>query len=206
MAVVVMMGNLLAQDAEARRIYAENMASGLFFGAALVTNSLLARAIGSFFLGLRSPPNANPALPGRGRGPDLAFDAPPSLARVMTVDTSPWERLGTSANAAFFEIEPGVLAVVPRENAVDDEHTAKESIRIQHDYVLRRKHQAGVIVFLEPVVEQDAGARRVYRSLPDPALLTCFALITGRGICACSWVHFSGAFAASMSNSTFFNL
>ncbi len=52
---VVVMSNLLSQDAEARRIYRDLAENGLYFGAALVVDSLLSRALGSFFMGLSKP-------------------------------------------------------------------------------------------------------------------------------------------------------
>ncbi len=51
---VVIMANMLSQDAEARRAYAE-ADPRLAFGAALVVESLLSRALGSFFIGLSRP-------------------------------------------------------------------------------------------------------------------------------------------------------
>lgn len=51
---VVLMVNMLAQDAEARRAYAE-IDPKLFYGAALVVESALSRALGSFFIGLSRP-------------------------------------------------------------------------------------------------------------------------------------------------------
>jgi hypothetical protein len=54
--VVVVMSNLLSQDAESRRIYQEGMNPQLFFGTALVVGNPLSRAIGSFFMGLSKPP------------------------------------------------------------------------------------------------------------------------------------------------------
>ena len=53
--MVVVISNLLTQDAECRRIYSEAMLPELFYGNALVVNSLLTRAIGSFFIGLSKP-------------------------------------------------------------------------------------------------------------------------------------------------------
>jgi hypothetical protein len=55
-AVIVGLGSLTSQDAEARRIYATGMKPGVFFAAALVVTNPLSRAIGSFFLGLSRPP------------------------------------------------------------------------------------------------------------------------------------------------------
>lgn len=51
---VVIMSNMLAQSAEARRAYQE-MDPRLFFAGALVVESALSRALGSFFVGLTRP-------------------------------------------------------------------------------------------------------------------------------------------------------
>ena len=51
---VVIMSNMLSQEAEARRAYGE-IDPRLFFGAALVVESALSRALGSFFVGLSRP-------------------------------------------------------------------------------------------------------------------------------------------------------
>jgi hypothetical protein len=55
-AVIVLLGSLTSQDAEARRIYAAGMQPGRFYAASLVVTNPLSRAIGSFFLGLSRPP------------------------------------------------------------------------------------------------------------------------------------------------------
>jgi hypothetical protein len=54
-AVVVVIDSLTSQDAEARRIYASGMQPTFFYAAALIVTNPLARAIGSFFLGLTRP-------------------------------------------------------------------------------------------------------------------------------------------------------
>ena len=51
---VVIMANLLSQDAEARRAYQE-WDTALFFAGGLVVENALSRALGSFFLGLSHP-------------------------------------------------------------------------------------------------------------------------------------------------------
>ncbi len=53
--IVVIMSNLLSQDAETRRIYREVGENGHFFGVALVVDSPLSRALASFFIGLHKP-------------------------------------------------------------------------------------------------------------------------------------------------------
>ena len=52
--LVVYMSSLLSQDPAARKVYA-SMDASLFTGSALVVANPLARAIGSFFLGLSRP-------------------------------------------------------------------------------------------------------------------------------------------------------
>jgi hypothetical protein len=52
---LVIMSNVLSQDAETRKIYNEMTVSGLFFGTALVVNNPLSRAIASFAIGLSKP-------------------------------------------------------------------------------------------------------------------------------------------------------
>lgn len=55
-AVVVVMTNLLSQDAATRKVYAEGMTPERFFAVALVVTSSLSRAMASFFMGLSRPP------------------------------------------------------------------------------------------------------------------------------------------------------
>jgi hypothetical protein len=52
---LVIMSNVLSQDAETRRIYNEMTLSGQFFGTALIVNNPLSRAIASFAIGLSKP-------------------------------------------------------------------------------------------------------------------------------------------------------
>jgi hypothetical protein len=51
---LVVMSNMLSQDAEARRAYA-TLDPGLLYGGALVVGNALSRALGSFFVGLNRP-------------------------------------------------------------------------------------------------------------------------------------------------------
>ena len=52
---LVIMSNVLSQDAETRRIYNEMTVSGQFFGTALIVNNPLSRAVASFAIGLSKP-------------------------------------------------------------------------------------------------------------------------------------------------------
>ena len=53
--VIVVLDSLTSQDSEARRIYAAGMQPALFYAVSLIVTNPLARAIGSFFLGLTRP-------------------------------------------------------------------------------------------------------------------------------------------------------
>lgn len=95
----------------------------------------------------------------------------------MTPDTSAWSAIGQSGNADFYEVEAGVLAVVPFDGTADTAETAAESIRIQLDHLRARGSRAGTVVFMDAVASQSSGARDVYRNAPDPRFQTCFALV-----------------------------
>jgi hypothetical protein len=81
--VIVVLDSLTSQDSEARRIYAGGMQPTLFYAVALIVTNPLARAIGSFFLGL-----TRPAVPTRlfqtveDAGAWLATQRPASTLRV----------------------------------------------------------------------------------------------------------------------------
>lgn len=97
----------------------------------------------------------------------------------MNVDVGAWTKFGATANAEFYEIEPDILAVVPVEGCVDNAETARASVQTQLAHLRARGQRAGVVVFMDRILDQDAAARAVYRDLPDPAFQTCFALVGG---------------------------
>jgi hypothetical protein len=97
---------------------------------------------------------------------------------MITIDTSAWSPIGRSANADFFEIEPGVLAVIPFDGSSDTADTAADSIRIQLAHLRSSGRRAGTVVFMDNVGSQNAGAREVYRTDPDPTFQTAFALVS----------------------------
>ncbi len=98
---------------------------------------------------------------------------------MPTIESAGWVKIGQSTNADFFEVEARVLAVVPFDRCDDNEQTARESIRIQLEYLRARKKRAGVLVFMDRILTQSAAAREVYRVEPDPAFQSCFALVGG---------------------------
>jgi hypothetical protein len=98
---------------------------------------------------------------------------------AVAIDTSRWRKFGESSNAEFFEVEPRILAVVPFDGCDDNESTAGESVRIQLELLRARGTRAAVLVFMDRIASQDAGAREVYSTAPDPAFQSCFALVGG---------------------------
>jgi hypothetical protein len=97
----------------------------------------------------------------------------------MTIDMKNWTKFGQTVNADFYEVSPGILAVVPFNGAVDDETTAKASLQTQLEYLRPKNRKAAVVILMDNIVHQTAGARAVYRDMADPAYQTCFALVGG---------------------------
>jgi hypothetical protein len=101
------------------------------------------------------------------------------MSETVSVEVSGWTKIGSSANAEFYEVEPQVLVVVPHDGTADNAETARASVQVQLEHLRRHGRRAGVIVMMDRVTEQDSGARTVYREAPDPAFQACFALVGG---------------------------
>lgn len=97
----------------------------------------------------------------------------------MTVpDTSSWTHVGDAGNSRYYAVAEGILAAVPREGSVDDLSTARANATFQNDY-FRQRGPGVVLIFFDRMSSQDKDARRVYQSVPDPALMLASALIGG---------------------------
>lgn len=88
-----------------------------------------------------------------------------------------WKHLGSTTNAEFYEIEVDILAVVPHQDSTDDEDTARQSIAFQDRHWQRVGRRGAAVVFMDPVLEQNAGARAVYANETSETLTTCYALV-----------------------------
>lgn len=97
---------------------------------------------------------------------------------MTTPDVSRWKPLGPTHNADMYEVEPGILAVVPHEGCVDTAETASENFAFQQRHWEEAGRSGGVLIFMDLIRDQHAGARRVY-SAPSRGLITGFALIGG---------------------------
>lgn len=89
-----------------------------------------------------------------------------------------WNHLGSTSNAEFYEMEPNLLAVVPHQDTRDDASTARESIAFQDRHWNAVGRRGAVVVFMDPVLEQDGGAREVYAKETHDTLTTCYALVS----------------------------
>jgi len=97
----------------------------------------------------------------------------------MPVDMKNWAKFGQTSNADFYQIDDDTLAVVPFDGCTDDEVTATASVETQLKYLREKKMKAACIIFMDGVAQQTAGARTVYRELPDPEYQVCYALVGG---------------------------
>jgi hypothetical protein len=95
----------------------------------------------------------------------------------MSVPQAGWKKVGSTSNADFYVIADDVLAIVPSRDATDDEKTARESIGFQDKHWRSLGHRGAVVVFMDNVVQQDAGARTVYAEEVQSLPTTCFALV-----------------------------
>ncbi|MCO4763463.1 MAG: hypothetical protein KC502_18240 [Myxococcales bacterium] len=95
----------------------------------------------------------------------------------MSADVSSWEHFASTDNAELYQVELGVLAVVPHDASHDTADTARQSVEAQHTFLRERGQRGGTIVFMDAVLKQDAAARAVYREFPDPAFIAGFALV-----------------------------
>jgi len=96
---------------------------------------------------------------------------------MSKLDTSKWTHIGSTSNAEFYEAEPHILMIVPHDNTRDDEGTARESIAFQDQHWKRVGRRGAAVVFMDPVLEQDGGARGVYANETSDTLTTCYALV-----------------------------
>jgi hypothetical protein len=96
---------------------------------------------------------------------------------MSTLPEPGWRHLGATANAEVYEVDDDLLAIVPHPDSRDDEATARASIAFQDAHWRAAGRRGGGAVFMDNVLEQDAGARAVYANETGHTLTTCYALI-----------------------------
>jgi len=88
-----------------------------------------------------------------------------------------WTKLGGTSNADMYLVDPELLAIVPHHDSKDDQATARESLAFQDQHWRKAGRRGAVVVFMDPVLDQDGGARGVYANETHASLSTCFALV-----------------------------
>jgi len=98
---------------------------------------------------------------------------------MVAVNTSAWRALGRTTNTAYYEIEPGILAAVPNQGAIDDKQTSAENVEFQDGHFRQLGRGGVVIIFFDRLSSQDKDARQTYGTKHDPKLLRGSALVGG---------------------------
>lgn len=88
-----------------------------------------------------------------------------------------WTHLGDSANCAVHEVREDVVAFVPQQDIRETQETARDNLAFQARHWAARGHGGAVIIFMDPILEQDAAARGVYATEAGDVGTRCFALI-----------------------------
>jgi hypothetical protein len=96
---------------------------------------------------------------------------------MKTVPDESWRPLAVLPNADVYEIRDDVIAIVPRQDAVDDEASARASLEFQRSHWKSRGHRGAVVVLMDPMRDQTAGARAAYANEGASTLTSCYALV-----------------------------
>jgi hypothetical protein len=110
---------------------------------------------------------------------------------MSPIDPS-WKKLGSTSNATVYELRPNVLGIVPNDDSSDDEGTARESIHFQEQHWRAVGHRGGVVVFMDPLLAQDSGARGVYTNETTTHPTTCYALVSSTFFAQAASAVFTG--------------
>lgn len=96
---------------------------------------------------------------------------------MRQVDTSRWTAVGSTSAYTYYAATPDILALVPLERVRDTAQTALENLAWQNAYWMKQGHTGSIAVFVDSIIDQDAGARRVYADESTGALTHAAALI-----------------------------
>ena len=98
---------------------------------------------------------------------------------MIDADTTGWTLAATSSNTSFFEVEPGIVAVVPGKGTLDTRATALENTTILNALWEKLGRGGVIVVFFDRMAGQDADARRIYKSQSHPTLFRGTAFVGG---------------------------
>ena len=91
---------------------------------------------------------------------------------------SDWTFIGRSEDCEHYSAPEGrLLYIIPDDDAVQTEEAARGSLAVQAEHWSKVGHGGAVIIFMDPIREQTAGAREVYAKESGDTGAVCFALI-----------------------------
>lgn len=95
----------------------------------------------------------------------------------MSILSPDWKKIGSTSNADFYEMRGDVLVIVPYPDSTDGESSARESLAMQKKHWTEVGRRGAVVVWMDPVVSQDSGARGVYANETHGVPTTCYAIV-----------------------------
>src|SRR4051794_40202156 len=96
---------------------------------------------------------------------------------MSSIPDPAWRKVGTTSNADFYEMRKDILVIVPHQDSTDNETSARESLALQKKLWGETGRPGAVIIWMDPVVAQDSGARSVYANETRGVPTTCYALV-----------------------------
>lgn len=95
------------------------------------------------------------------------------------VDTTGWTPIGSTSKTDSYVITPAIMVMVPHEGMSDTAETAREQLAFQDAYWKKVGHPGAVIVIMDRILDQDAGARDVYAEKMHGKSTLGYALVGG---------------------------
>lgn len=88
-----------------------------------------------------------------------------------------WTFVCQTLNCDMYRLRDDLIAMIPFPDVRETEETALANLQAQADFWQERGHGGGAIIFMDPILEQDAGARAAYAKNAGKVGTQCFALI-----------------------------
>lgn len=98
----------------------------------------------------------------------------------LSVQPDPsWQRQSGGDGYAIYRTPDDLLVVWTEDGFIDTAESATQIIEAQHAYRRQQGVRGGTVIMMDFLLEQNMGARTAYQTLPDPVLITGFALVGG---------------------------